>query len=653
MMAGRSRKLPVAVADVVDAAVTVPVETGDVRLLPLSALRLASGNVRRGKRADLLPLAESIAALGVLQNLGVVVHAGGDAEVHYGSRRLAALQQLAKAGRIAGDYSVPCRVLREAPARESALAENFQRVAMGAADEVRAFAALVAGGATIEVVAARFGQTVRFVRQRLRLAGLHADVLAALEAGTITLDVAQAFASVDDPARQAAVLKNAGGYVLMRAALVSEQMRHSSCTATDIAAVYAGREAYVARGGRISADLFSEAEDELWLDGDMVDAIVQEKLRAEAPEWQARHGFGRVLVAGDEEPEDLASIIGEWVQPGAAMQMPTEQRAGLIVTIGLRRAGVEVTGANRMVDAVPVSDAFSPARADEGEPDDAELAQPEAEAAPAAFSGEITQSAKAAMAMRGRDLLASRLLRAGDPAAFDVCFRLVAFTMADDMVRRFGKKFPGAAHTRLCAVEFATQVQDPLAPGKDGQPWAGDALDTVLQNHFTERADDGLNWAWAMSADADDRFAAFCALDADVACQWFMRATAASLRALQGATLRNQAALVAGQLDGETGVPLWRPTAENYFLRSSGKNACLEMIAECFGEGADVSGWAKWKKADLAAACEALARGDAAKLGADITAYGKWKGPDTAIEPVVAAAGAVWMPAIMRIGGDA
>src|SRR3546814_20685927 len=54
-------------------------------------------------------------------------------------------------------------------------------------------------------VAARFGKTERFVLGRMRLADLAEPVFEALRKGEITLEVAKAYASTSDTARQTRV----------------------------------------------------------------------------------------------------------------------------------------------------------------------------------------------------------------------------------------------------------------------------------------------------------------------------------------------------------------------------------------------------------------------------------------------------------------
>ena len=125
-------------------------------------------NVRKqDRKADIDALAASIAAHGLLQNLCVVPTEGDKYEVDAGGRRLAALKQLAKQKVIAKDHLIPCHVVTMEQGIEVSLAENVQRVAMDAMDEVDAYAALVAEGATADDVARQFGVTRRHVDQRL------------------------------------------------------------------------------------------------------------------------------------------------------------------------------------------------------------------------------------------------------------------------------------------------------------------------------------------------------------------------------------------------------------------------------------------------------------------------------------------------------
>ncbi|MBK8840320.1 MAG: ParB N-terminal domain-containing protein [Hyphomonadaceae bacterium] len=146
-------------------------DTQKFQNIPLNKLIASPRNVRRkDRKADIDALAASIASCGLLQNLCVVAGEGDRFEVDAGGRRLMALKKLAKDGVIAKDFPVPCHVVASEDGREVSLIENIHRVAMDAMDEVDAFAALVAEGATPDDIARRFGATQRHVEQRLALA---------------------------------------------------------------------------------------------------------------------------------------------------------------------------------------------------------------------------------------------------------------------------------------------------------------------------------------------------------------------------------------------------------------------------------------------------------------------------------------------------
>src|SRR6202008_5076989 len=88
-----------------------------------------------------------------------------------GGRRFAALQRLAKQKKVPKPFAVPCHVVDPAAATETSLAENIIRVAMHPADQFIAFHDLVVqSGLSIDDLAARFGGSPLFVRQRVILA---------------------------------------------------------------------------------------------------------------------------------------------------------------------------------------------------------------------------------------------------------------------------------------------------------------------------------------------------------------------------------------------------------------------------------------------------------------------------------------------------
>ncbi len=226
------------------------------QLIPLNRLIVSRPNVRRtDRKAEIDALASSITAHGLLQNLTVSPTETDKFEVIAGGRRLAALKSLAKSGAIARDFAVPCQIIESDGASEVSLAENVQRVAMDAMDEVEAFSALADAGQSVEDIARRFGIGARHVEQRLALAALSPKIKAAYRRGDVTLDAARAFCLVDDHPKQEAVFKSLSKPIThpgsVRSQLMQGRMRH-----TDRLARFVGLEAYEAAGGTLKRDLF-------------------------------------------------------------------------------------------------------------------------------------------------------------------------------------------------------------------------------------------------------------------------------------------------------------------------------------------------------------------------------------------------------------
>ena len=186
-----------------------PLEVADpsknLILVPLSQLlpRRSKRNARTTSRMSIPELAASIARVGPLQNLVVILAADGEHyEVVAGDRRLTALKLLAKKKRIAADFEVPCLLVPDASARTVSLAENLLREQMHPADQFEAFAALVKEGRPIEDIAADFGVSPLVVQRRLKLANVSPRLLADYRGGAVTLEQLMALTITDDHAAQ-------------------------------------------------------------------------------------------------------------------------------------------------------------------------------------------------------------------------------------------------------------------------------------------------------------------------------------------------------------------------------------------------------------------------------------------------------------------
>ncbi|MDP3550640.1 MAG: ParB/RepB/Spo0J family partition protein [Novosphingobium sp.] len=276
-----------------------------ITTLPLNKLLLSDLNVRHTERdADIAALAEDIAARGLKQNLVVVPahwttsnvdEAEGKNrwadkfEVIAGGRRYQAMQLLAADGRLPEDHPVPVMVEERDQASETSLSENLHKVAMNPADEFAAFKAIVdqrmspkhseSESAAVAYTARRFGATVRHVEGRLRLATLCPEVLDALRANAITLDIAKAYAGTSDHEVQRTVFNavKKTPYTLT-AKDIRNRLRGVTCSLDDHRMEFVGQIAYRAAGGRIETEMFmgSEGEQRV-LDVALLEKLANEK----------------------------------------------------------------------------------------------------------------------------------------------------------------------------------------------------------------------------------------------------------------------------------------------------------------------------------------------------------------------------------------
>jgi ParB/RepB/Spo0J family partition protein len=204
------------------------------RLIPLCQLFASRTNPRRVRpeRDAHRRLVASIRAYGLLEPLVVrpaprkLAEGGSEDgalpryEVVAGRRRLDALRTIHRRTpletlKVFPGAGVPCMIhdVDAETAHGMALSENFAREGMHPLDEAEAFARLAHVDAKgVAAIAADFGVTARYVRQRMKLAGLADGVKVAFRAGEIDTATAEVFATV--PAeRQAEVWGEVDGKV--------------------------------------------------------------------------------------------------------------------------------------------------------------------------------------------------------------------------------------------------------------------------------------------------------------------------------------------------------------------------------------------------------------------------------------------------------
>lgn len=223
--------------------------------VPLSHLVPSRRNPRKVKPSQQShqSLVALIRSYGLLQPLVVrpIEGKAGHYEVVAGHRRLRALREIYRND---GNPTIPC-VLRDVDTETAdavSLGENFGREPMHPLDEAEAFARLVChDGKDAQAIAADFGVGERYVRQRMKLAGLADEVKTAYRAGEINTGTAEAFASVSED-RQMQVWQETAGHP-RHAEHVRNVIAHDW-----IDAVHALFDVSVLPDSAVSRDLFSE-----------------------------------------------------------------------------------------------------------------------------------------------------------------------------------------------------------------------------------------------------------------------------------------------------------------------------------------------------------------------------------------------------------
>jgi ParB family transcriptional regulator, chromosome partitioning protein len=283
--------------------------------VPMTKLVASDRNVRRTGAADgVEELAASILAHGLLQPLLVSSREDGRYHVIAGSRRLMALKLLSKRKALPRGFTIPVMVMEAG--EEESLAENVVRMPLHPADQFEAFRRLELSGLGAAEIAARFGVSLRTVRQRLALGAVSPHLMQAYREGELTLAQLEAFTVTDDPVRQDEVYQGLGSFRepwRIRAALTQADV-----SGRDRRVQFLGLDAYELAGGAVLRDLFSTT-DEVWLTdialldrlclgklGEIADGVRQEGwLWTEAVmEFPHGHGCRRVyphVVDHDDE----------------------------------------------------------------------------------------------------------------------------------------------------------------------------------------------------------------------------------------------------------------------------------------------------------------------------------------------------------------
>jgi len=597
----------------------------------LNKLRIAETNVRKAY-TNIEPLAASIAAHGLLQNMRVAPSKKkGFYDVFAGGRRLRAFQYNVEQGVTKADIEIDVELDEsdENTQREKSTAENTQRVAMTAADEVRAFKEFMGDrtdAQAIADVAKRFGCTENLVARRLRLANLADPIFNALAEGKITLDVATAYAATDDQAKQLTVWNQAGGHYA-NANTIKRQIQDGSIPSTSPVAILVGADEYTAAGGRIEYDLFSNENNAVWLDGDIANNIALAKMEAQAAiiavenniAWvkpilqsyapneqvsQLHRYYAQREPLNDKEQANVEKIqtqldsiyqaveTGEIAEEDAQKQIePLERKyericakpfiipeamkphIGLFLllthegTIALDATLYSTVKSINLTDDETGEETVVPVQKDAGDP--------------AKLSAKLTEE----LSVQRRDILSLHV--ANNPQiALDITIFQLALKTAGiydyDIKTNSVITMQGSVNPSLAA-----QIDSP----------ASEQLQAIRNS---------LDISWYTERDTVASFVAFMGLPEEAKAAWLAFAVSSSLIA----SLNEKGSFhnwLGRHLEIDTAA-YWRPTASNFFDRVS-KPVTMAALADIGGPGFG-GHYANCKKAELAAAAEKIFAGD-------------------------------------------
>ena len=265
---------------------TEPLETLEI---PLSKLLAWNGNVRTmAVEEGIGELADSIAAVGLLQGLVVKTEPRGKYSVIAGRRRLLALSRLADDGKMKPTVPIPCRIApKDADLPEISLTENVMRVPMHPADEFEAFQRLITAGKSAADVAARFGVTESVVLRRLALARVSPALLAKYRQDEMNLQMLQAFTLTDDHETQEAVWNQLHSWD-RNPHTIRHMLVNNDIPANDKSVRFVGLANYEAAGGGIRRDLFAEGDQGTYItDSAMLTRLIGDRLQVLAENVKA------------------------------------------------------------------------------------------------------------------------------------------------------------------------------------------------------------------------------------------------------------------------------------------------------------------------------------------------------------------------------
>ncbi|MEM6409945.1 MAG: ParB/RepB/Spo0J family partition protein [Pseudomonadota bacterium] len=624
-----------------------------MQLIPLSKLDQSEDNVCKRPNPEFEErLSHDIEARGVLQNLIVAkAKKRGRFEVIGGGKRMRAMHRIVERGAMDKNFDVPCLVIdrKEHNASEVSLAENFQRLQMTPAEECQAFQHFIKEDGDTAEVAKRFGLTQRFVEGRLRLANLAEPIFEALAEGEMTLDVAKAYAATDKHEVQLRVFEHMRHVYHQSADQIRRMIADGSMRGNDPIALLVGEDDYVAAGGKIERDLFSEAADDRWVDVEIAQQLAGAKMEAEAERLAAETGLAFVnpvaatnswharselnvnsvrLPAAPltEEARDRIDAIDERISQindiydegedndevdfekleeeydalaterdelnNPVRELPDEWRPEVGKFLILTTKGEMVLEPDYYSEKHLAFETDDEGNVTGTTAEDRPTSSQRSSNTPAAKPEAVAPGGGKPVSAKLFDELAVQrrnILSAsllGDPG---LALDYAIFALSDD--RSYESK--GTS----------------LKGGKPQDPAYGDIPQSAAEGILAE-AEDALDKSWQAEKDVAKRFLAFRELDDEAKAAWLSYVVAISLEAKKGYQSEYHPihAVLGSLLDIDVAA-MWRPTSPNFFDRIN-KTACLAALTDVGGSEL-AARYAASKKADLSSTCEKLFSGDA------------------------------------------
>ncbi|NMG49045.1 chromosome partitioning protein ParB [Azoarcus communis] len=608
--------------------------------VPLSQLRPSRRNVRKTAGQSIDALAASIARVGLLQNLTVILASDGEHyEVVAGGRRLAALKLLAKKRRIPKDWDVPCLLVADGSARTVSLTENVQREAMHPADQFEAFAALVAEGRPIEDIAADFSVTPLVVQRRLKLANVSPRLMADYRADAVTLDQLMALAITDDHSAQEAAFYDAPTWQRSPSAL-RERLTEREIDAHRHPLVrFVGLDAYERAGGGIRRDLFAEGDEGIYLtDAALLERLTQDKLAGIAAEVKAE-GWAWV----DATPAVTHADLQSFQRAPRERRNPTKREAGRIEKLQAKLHELaEAVDASLDADEEEKADALQ----EKGEALGEQLQALEDGLQDYAANVKAAAGAIVTIDRSGEAVVHRGLMREAEAKALRTLERLrqgfggeeagnddegedaeppKAAAMSDRLAQRLS-----AHRTAALQIEVARHPQAALAAVVHGM------VQVVLQNSryghdlplgvrlTVQDRLEGMapdwpespaamalrelqqEWAGKLPGGSAELFAALLAMPQDELVRLLAVCVSATVDVVTPRVTQRQSGKELAQAVALDMATWWQPTAEGFFRHVS-KAVILEAVGEFAPD--HVTRLAKLKKADIASEAERLADG--------------------------------------------